>query len=101
MKESLFAKCNDVSNKNLNNDDNYIFIYVSEKKILKISVLFLILTIFFLCLRIALIISRILYDIILFIYMKGFRLSIESKKKISIEIYMVRIYLIFIRNYIR
>ncbi|EUR69232.1 hypothetical protein PFBG_03786 [Plasmodium falciparum 7G8] len=81
MKESLFAKCNDVSNKNLNNDDNYIFIYVSEKKILKISVLFLILTIFFLCLRIALIISRILYDIILFIYMKGFRLSIESKKK--------------------
>ncbi|SOV79172.1 zinc finger protein, putative [Plasmodium sp. gorilla clade G3] len=81
MKESLFAKCNDVSNKNLNNDDNYIFIYVSEKKIFKISVLFLILTIFFLCLRIALIISRILYDIILFLYMKGFRLSIESKKK--------------------
>ncbi|GAW82821.1 zinc finger protein [Plasmodium gonderi] len=79
--ESLLEPCNEISTRTLNNGNNYIFLFVMEKKHLKISSLFLMLTLFFFCLRIALILSRILYDFVLFVCFKNYRLSVESKRK--------------------
>ncbi|KMZ90997.1 hypothetical protein PVMG_05705 [Plasmodium vivax Mauritania I] len=81
VKESLLNPCKDISSKTFSGGSNYIFLFVSQKKHLKISTLFLILTVFFFCMRIALILSRILYDFVLFLCFKNYRLSIESKRK--------------------
>ncbi|EUD66549.1 hypothetical protein C922_03183 [Plasmodium inui San Antonio 1] len=81
VKESLLNPCKDISSKTITGGSNYIFLFVSQKKHLKISKIFLILTVFFFCMRIALILSRILYDFVLFLCFKNYRLSIESKRK--------------------
>ncbi|KJP86617.1 hypothetical protein AK88_03721 [Plasmodium fragile] len=81
VKETLLSPCKDISTRTLTEGSSYIFLFVAQKKHLKISTPFLILTVFFFCMRIALILSRILYDFVLFLCFKNYRLSVESKRK--------------------
>ncbi|CRG95920.1 zinc finger protein, putative [Plasmodium gallinaceum] len=81
VKESVFIRCNDITTKNLKNNDNNIFLFVLSKKYLKISKLFLIITLFFFFIRITLILSRILYEFIFLTCYRNYKMSLSCKRK--------------------
>ncbi|CAD2099818.1 hypothetical protein YYG_03761 [Plasmodium vinckei petteri] len=81
IKEFKFKMCKDIFKKiNNNNGKSYIFLFIPTQNHLKITPIFIILTVFFLFLRIGLILSRILYELVLFFFYRTFRLSLNSKK---------------------
>ncbi|CRH00665.1 zinc finger protein, putative [Plasmodium relictum] len=80
VNESVFIRCNDITTRNLKNNENNIFLFVFSNKYLKISKLFLILTLFFFFVRIALILSRILYEFVLLSCYRDYKLSLSCKR---------------------
>ncbi|ETB58278.1 hypothetical protein YYC_03930 [Plasmodium yoelii 17X] len=81
IKEFKFKMCKDVLKRvNSSSGKNYLFIFMPTQNHLKITRIFIFLTIFFLCLRVGLISSRILYEFVLFFFYRSFRLSLNSKK---------------------
>lgn len=81
IKEFKFKMCRDIFKRiNSNNSKNYLFIFMPTQNHLKITRIFIFLTIFFLCLRVGLISSRILYEFVLFFFYRSSRLSLNTKK---------------------
>ncbi|VWU49774.1 zinc finger protein, putative [Hepatocystis sp. ex Piliocolobus tephrosceles] len=83
VNESILSPCKNIMIKSNDNNDHSksIFLFVSARKHLQISKLFLFFIIFFFGIHIALVLSRILYDFILFLSFKNYQLSVSSKRK--------------------
>ncbi|SCN58954.1 zinc finger protein, putative [Plasmodium chabaudi chabaudi] len=81
IKEFKFKACRDIFKKiGSNNGKNYLFLFIPTQNHLQITPVFIALTLFFLFLRIGIILSRILYEFVLFCFYRTFRLSLNSKK---------------------